>query len=45
MCGRRLRGAPARGESEPAGHRVTEEEMRADGGRAEEEQDESQEER
>lgn len=44
-CGRQLRGAPAGGEPEPAGHRPAEEEVWGDGGRAEEDQDESQEER
>lgn len=44
-CGWQLRGAPGGGEPEPAGHRPAEEEVWGDGGRAEEDQDESQEER
>lgn len=44
-CGRQLRGAPAGGEPEPAGHRPAAEEVWGAGGRAEEDQGESQEER
>lgn len=43
--GGQLRGAAAGGEPEPAGHRPAEEEVRGDGGRAEEDPDEGQEER
>lgn len=43
--GRQLRGAPGGAEPEPEGHRAAEEQVRGDGGRAEEEQEASQEDR